>query len=115
MSAVITFPRPPIEIAFTPRNEELIRVGLKRATTRRSQHGKIGDTFLAAGRSWEIRSVVRMPLWQVSQLFFLLEGEPSPEYFVLEWGRCYGVEPVQLNQAVYVHIFVEAPGVYRAP
>jgi hypothetical protein len=98
-----------IELRFTPRNEELIRLGLKRATTRRSEHGEVGSTFLAAGKTWMIRSIVSAELGPAAETFHLLEGEPSADYFLQEWARCYGLERVDPDQQVYVHIFAEAP------
>jgi hypothetical protein len=101
-----------IELSFTPRNEELIRLGLKRATTRHTRHGAIGDTFLAGGREWEILAIVQARLRNAADLFYRLEGEPSATYFLEEWARCYGMAVPELSYRteVFVHIFGQAPG-----
>jgi hypothetical protein len=100
-------PRAEVELRFTPRNEELVRLGLKTATIRRTQHGQVGDTFRAAGERWEILAIVPTTLGQAAANFFRLEGEISPRETLEWWARAYGISQAQVDvrQPVYVHLF----------
>jgi hypothetical protein len=98
----------PVELAFTARNAELVRLRLKRSTVRRSQHGRIGSEFLLAGERFRIMAIVETVLSRAATDFYFLEGETSPGYFLTEWARCYGrrVSQLDLLQTVYVHVFL---------
>lgn len=100
-----------VELNFTPKNEVLLQSGLKIATTRRTVHGEIGDVFRVGGSIWEIRAVVPTELRHAAAIFYGLEGEPSPGYFLDEWARCYGISRGEVDPylEVYVHIFWRVP------
>lgn len=111
MSPTAVLDSPRIQLNWTPRNEELVRLGLKHCTTRRTPHGVIGAVFEAGGEEHEIRAIVPCLLSEAAQLYFSLEGESSPTAFLEEWVRCYGLprEHIQRDPPVYVHIFVDYP------
>jgi hypothetical protein len=102
--AVLTHPS---DLRFTPRNAILVQCGLKLATTRRSAHGSVGDEFELGGTRFYIRAIIETTLWRVAEEAYLLEGEPSPGYFLDEWCRCYGttVDQVDVHQRVFLHVF----------
>jgi hypothetical protein len=99
--------RQEVELRFTRRNEELVRLGIKTCTIRRTQHGRVGDTFHVAGERWEIQAILPMTLEAAAAGCFRLEGETSPEEVINWWARAYGISPhsVDRRQPVYVHVF----------
>jgi hypothetical protein len=97
-----------IALAFTERNAELVRHGLKHATTRRDQHGEPGDVFELAGERYRLMAVIRTSLGEAAQSFFFLEGENTPAQFYYRWSQCYGLRTHDCNpySRVFVHIFL---------
>jgi len=95
-----------IELRFTQENEELLRLGKKHATTRRTRHGRPGDTFRAAGDTWTISAVVPVPLRQAFATVFVIEGFHTPAEMAAAWQRCYQLlHPPDVTAIVYVHYF----------
>jgi hypothetical protein len=101
----------PIDLPFTRRNAELVRLGTKTCTTRRSIHGQPGDTFESSGEQYEILAVFATRLLDAAAIFHRLEGEPSKEDFLREWEWCYGLpaDSAELQQTVYIHFFSWSP------
>jgi hypothetical protein len=99
---------PLIELKFTRRNAELVRLRLKRSTIRRLAHGRIGAEFLLDGERYRIMAIVELPLYRAAEDFFFLEGETSPSAFLADWAGCYGirVEDLDVYQTVHVHVFL---------
>jgi hypothetical protein len=99
---------PLVELRFTPRNAELVRLRLKRCTVRRSPHGRIGAEFELAGERYRIMAIVATTLERAAKEFFLLSGETGPGSFLIEWAHCYGlrVSQLDLRQTVHVHVFL---------
>jgi hypothetical protein len=100
-----------IELRFTHRNSELVRLGMKTCTTRRSCHGKVGDSFRVGGERYEIVALLPTNLREAAEVFYRAEGEPSPTYFLEEWARLYGENPdrIDVKQPVHVHLFGRPP------
>ncbi len=102
-----------IELKFYEGKEDLILHGQACATTRRTKHGKEGDTFFVKDQVYQITQVLCMTLEQVARLYYRDEGYSSPDTFYTVWKMCYREEQdARLTQRVYLHIFRPYPTVH---
>ncbi|MCG2737746.1 MAG: hypothetical protein L6282_15285 [Candidatus Methanoperedenaceae archaeon] len=98
-------------IPFNEWSQERLLLGSKTATSRTSQYGKIGDTFQAGDKTFELTDVSRKSLEDIAQNHYLDEGAKSPEEFIRVWNSLHpkGFDP---KQVVYFHKFKElTPGI----
>ena len=93
-----------IELAFHPNLLPLIRDGKKICTTRRKQHGNIGDTFIIENTEFRIRDVHQSYLGTVRDHIYRLEGFPSPYGFQECWEYLYDCQLVEAT-IVFTHWF----------
>ena len=78
-----------VKLAFHPNLLPLIRDGKKICTTRRNQHGNVGDVFVIEGVEFRIRAIHQSYLGTVRDNLYLLEGFPSPNAFQETWEYLY--------------------------
>lgn len=100
-----------VDLRFTPENEDLLLTGKKRATLRRSRHGKVGDTFEVKGRVFELTSIRPVPLGDALRLYYPMLGMPNTDAAYENLARAYGLLIETLRgspdfQVVYVHVFI---------
>lgn len=94
-----------IELRFNVPMELAAEVGRKFCTSRREQHGAIGDTFKTTHYTYKIIAVAEMRLWEVCKYLYYAEGFNSPSDFSDEWIKIYRTyEPFK---KVWVHWFVK--------
>ena len=72
-----------IKIPFNNWSKERLRTGLKCATSRTKQYGKIGDTFEFDGWIYKITGVGKFPLWFIRAYLYVTEGCETPDEFEL--------------------------------
>jgi hypothetical protein len=115
MSALSRLSIPRIDLRFNERNAELVRIGVKHATTRRTAHGSPGGVFEVGAQDYELLAVLPMSFGEAVSRCWRLEGEISRAAFLENWLECYGYEqgaaarPGFLAQGVQVHVFCAAP------
>src|SRR5450759_1981802 len=95
-----------IRIPFNPWSTERLGMGQKISTSRTSKLGSAGDTFAVGDKTFEISSVSRKSLSEISHDYYLDEGAKSPEEFEQVWESLHpgGFKP---GQIVYFHQFRE--------
>ena len=100
-----------IELKFSPMWREPMLSESKTVTTRRSPHGKAGDTFAAFGRVFMLRGVEPMRLHSVAALWFYEEGCELPEDFIAIWNKIYPKSQFGdcATNIVYLHKFMLKP------
>ena len=94
-----------ISIPFQERWRDAILDGSKSATTRTKRCGSAGDTFGAFGAEFELVSVEKLPLQEVSETLYREEGCGSPQEFRKTWAKLHPRRGFVSHQSVYVHRF----------
>jgi hypothetical protein len=95
-----------IRFPFNEWSRERLEKGSKTATARTYTFGRTGDTFSVGDKTYEITSVSKKSLAEVSQNYYLKEGAKSPEEYRQVWESLHpgGFKP---SQTVYFHEFRE--------
>nr|WAI02733.1 MAG: hypothetical protein OI719_00570 [Candidatus Methanoperedens sp.] len=95
-----------IKVPFNAWSMDRLDAGEKVSTSRTSKLGNEGDTFVVKGKTFEIESVSRKSLSEISHDYYFDEGAKSPEEFELVWESLHpsGFRP---SQIVYFHQFRE--------
>jgi len=88
---------------FRPEFEELMTSGKKKMTTRLGRFGKVGDYFVAFGRTFIITKVENQSLQYVAENYFEGEGFDSKEKFIEAWNQIYPYHNYVPNQRVIVY------------
>ncbi len=94
-----------IEIPFLFTFKDAMLSGKKTMTTRTKSWAKEGDTFLAFGRTFRVKSVVEMKLGIVAYEFFSEEGFDAAEDFIETWNTLHPRKLWNLEQKVFSHSF----------
>ncbi len=88
---------------FDPRMAQAILMGYKCCTTRKTRKGVPGDKFSIGSRHYRILDIMPLPLREVRDKFYRLEGFSNPEEFEALWRELYcGFDEDKL---VYLHWF----------
>jgi len=96
-----------IEIPFNEWSRERLKKGLKRATSRSKQYGKVGQVFEVEGKQFKLDLVIRVPLFFVAEELYLSEGCECYDEFLSVWTDIHprrGYQPLDL---VWYHHFKE--------
>lgn len=75
----------------------------KVATTRRSNHGDVGDTFVVAGKEYEIVAITECSLKYACEHFYNREGYLNAFNMLVDLLSFY--PKLELTSVVYVHQF----------
>ena len=75
----------------------------KRATSRTTVYGKIGDTFIVDGIKYDIVGVIKLPLDFVINHLYSVEGAESSYELDIVFNNIFKNKP--LPNWVYVHFF----------
>ena len=94
-----------ISIPFQERWRDAILDGSKSATTRTKRYGSPGDPFEAFGSEFELVSVEKLTLQDVSETLYQEEGCGSAREFRELWAKLHPRKGFVPHQAVYVHRF----------
>jgi hypothetical protein len=94
-----------ITIPFQERWRDAILDGSKSSTTRTKRYGRTGDTFEAFGADFELASIEKMTLEDVSETLHEEEGCGSPAEFRALWAKLHPRKGFVPHQSVYVHRF----------
>lgn len=94
-----------IIIKFNEWSRKNILLGKKLATTRTKHHGKVGDRFKVADKWFELISVERMTLGEVTSKYYAIEGAESPEEFKEIWIGIHPRARWNPDKSVLVHFF----------
>lgn len=77
----------------------------KRATSRSQVYGEVGDWFIVDGVKYEIKEVIKFPLWFIAEFLWYIEGAENKEEFIRVWkGIHYG--RYGEHKQYYVHFFL---------
>lgn len=96
-----------VDIPFNTWSKDQLEKGEKTATTRTSRQGNPGDRFEAAGKSFELTHVVKLPLEVVAHWFYGHEGAESPANFRRVWAAIHYQRGYDPDWKVWLHLFRE--------
>ena len=94
-----------VKIPFQERWRDAMLENRKVCTGRSRRYGKPGDIFQAFGVDFELLTIARMPLKDVSADLFKQEGCGSPGEFERIWAELHPRKGFVPGQIVYIHWF----------
>ena len=96
-----------ISIPFQERWRDAILEGSKSSTARTKRYGSPGDTFESFGAEFELVSVEKMTLEDISESLYEEEGCGSPAEFRALWAKLHPRKGFVPDQVIYVHRFLK--------
>lgn len=102
-----------IKIPFNDWSKEKLRSQNKKATSRNSKYGKVGDTFKVIlfendiYTKYELELILRLPLWFVAEELYRSEGAISKEEFISVWQSIHPRKGYRPFDLVWYHHFKE--------
>jgi len=102
-----------INIPFNEWSKEKLRSQTKKATSRNSKYGKVGDTFKVIlfenglFIEYELELILRLPLWFVAEDLYRSEGASSKEEFISVWQSIHPRKGYLPFDLVWYHHFKE--------
>ena len=99
-----------IEIPFNDWSIERLSTGVKRATSRTKKYAEQGDIFsvklLHGSVAWyQIKFVIKVPLWFVKQYLYKTEGCTSRKEFREIWTQIHPRRGWKPNAFIWYHYF----------
>jgi hypothetical protein len=91
-----------INLKFTPKNEDLVYLGWKCATTRDEPKGKVGDVFPVRDRLYRILDILPVEFTQIG-IFYTVDGFDNVLDYAVELKNIY--PEIKWNTIIYVHFF----------
>jgi len=92
-----------IELPFHPMWDGLLQTFRKTCTSRNSQKGNPGDTFIAFGTKFVITKVQIVQLDYISKFYYYQEGCENPIHFTQVYFKIY--KSYNPQKLVYLHFF----------
>lgn len=79
----------------------------KRATSRYTKYGNVGDTFSVDGFKYELELILKLPLWFVVEELYLSEGAKSSDELEEVWKEIHPKKGFRPFDEVWYHHFKE--------
>lgn len=94
-----------IQVRFNTWSKDRLMSGKKLATSRTIRHGFVGDRFQVGPLWFEIVSIEKKTLADVTMNFFAMEGAESPEEFKKVWLSIHPRASWDPEKIVFYHVF----------
>lgn len=102
-----------IKIPFNDWSRQALANQTKKATSRNSKYGKVGDIFKVVKyfqtdeTTYELELILRLPLWFVAEDLYRYEGAKSKEEFIEVWESIHPRKGYRPFDLVWYHHFKE--------
>lgn len=96
-----------VSIPFNQWSKRRIAEGKKTATSRSSKYGEPGDRFWCNGVLWKLTDVIEIPLQEVIDKHFRVEGAVTRKELINVWNEIHPKHTYERNpnRPVWFHRF----------